>query len=66
MMRLSYRLARWNEGDRLIDVTPKDIKYARSVNEEDEGPVIVTYDDYLHWRDFGSRARRWVPVIEKK
>jgi hypothetical protein len=57
MMRLPYAYARWNEGDRPIEVTPEDIKYAMSLNEEDGGPVIVTLEDYEYWRDFIRRKR---------
>lgn len=62
MIKLPYAFARWNEGDRPIDVTEEDINYALSLNEEDGGPVIVTYDDYLYWRDFCGRKRNVVQL----
>jgi len=66
MMKLPYGFARWNEGDRPIDVTPKDIKYALSINEEDGGPVIDTLDDGEYWWNFDLRKRNVVPDIERE
>jgi hypothetical protein len=66
MMRLPYAFARWNEGDRPIEVTAKDIKYALSIHEEDGGPVIDKFEDYEYWWDFIRRKRNVISDRERK